>query len=67
MKKIVEETQTGIILNLLEEPKEPSLIQNALDSYDCYLDNLRANYDKFVWDNSKEDDFVDFIPAILNS
>jgi len=40
MKKIVEETQTGIILNLLEGSKEPSLIQNALESYDCYLDNL---------------------------
>ncbi|HDP76670.1 MAG TPA: hypothetical protein ENN47_00495 [Mesotoga infera] len=66
MKKIVEETQTGVVLNLLEEPKEPSLILNALDSYDCYLDNLRANYDKFVWDNSKEEDFVDFITSILN-
>ncbi len=67
MKKVVEETQTGIILDLLEEPKDPSLLLNALDSHGCYLYNLRANYDKFVWDNSKEDSFVDFITAILNS
>lgn len=67
MKKIVEETQTGIVLDLLEEPKDPSLVLNALDSYGCYLDNIRANYNKFVWDNSKEDDFVDFITSILNS
>ena len=67
MKEIVEETQTGIILDLLEEPKDPSLILNALDSYGCFLDNLRANYDRFVWDNSKESAFVDFITAILDS
>ena len=67
MKEIVEQTQTGIILDLLEEPKDPTLILNALDSYGCFLDNLRANYDRFVWDNSKESAFVDFITAILDS
>jgi len=68
MKKIIEETNTGLILDLSKEPyKDLSLILNASGSYDSYLKNLGRHYDKFVWDNSKEDYFVDFIATIMNN
>ena len=68
MKKIIEETNTGLILDLSKEPdRDLSLILNAPGSYDSYLENLGRYYDRFVWDNSKEDCFVDFIATIMNS
>ena len=67
MKKIVEETQTGVVLDLVEPSKHSSSFLNDSEAYDRYLDNLSSNYDQFVWDSSKEDVFLDFVAAVLKS
>jgi len=67
MKRIVEDTQTGVVLDLVEPSKRSSSFLNDSEAYDLYLDNLRSNYDEFVWDSSKEDIFLDFVSNVLKS
>lgn len=67
MRKIVEKTQTGIVLDLLDAMKHPPSFLNDSEAYDLYLDNLRRNYDEFVWDSSKQDVFLDFVATVLKS
>ena len=67
MKRIVEDTQTGVVLDLVESSKHSSSFLNDSEAYDLYLDNLRRNYDEFVWDSSKEDYFLDFVSNVLKS
>jgi len=68
MKRIVEETNTGIVLNLIEDPDEDlRKLQNALDHYDEYIENLKIHKHEFVWDESKEAVFKDFVLSIMKS
>lgn len=68
MKRIVEETNTGIILSLIEDADEDlRKLQNALDHYDEYIESLKIHQHEFVWDDSKEAIFKDFILRIMKS
>jgi len=68
MRKIIERTHTGLVLDLLLEPDEClPMIRKALNSYDNLLENLRIHHDEFVWNTSKENEFVNFITTVLDN
>ena len=68
MKRIVEETNTGIVLNLIEDADEDlRKLQSGLDHYDEYIESLKIHQDEFVWDDSKEAIFKDFVLRIMKS
>jgi glycosyltransferase involved in cell wall biosynthesis len=68
MKKIVEETNTGIVLNLVHESDEDlKTLQESLNHYNTYIQSLKLYQDKFAWNESKEAIFNDFIMRIMKS
>jgi len=68
MKRMIDETNTGVVLNLIEDADEDlRKLQNALDHYDEYIENLKIHKDEFVWDESKEAVFKDFVLSIMKS
>lgn len=65
MRKIVERTGTGLVLDLIQEPeKDFAEIINALNSYEEFLINLERYHNDFVWDKSKKDNFIRFAEEI---
>ncbi|PZC52369.1 MULTISPECIES: glycosyltransferase [unclassified Mesotoga] len=65
MRRIVERTGTGLVLNLIEQPNENfAKICYSIDAYDEYLHNLEKYHNDFVWDNSKRESFRDFVEEV---
>lgn len=65
MRKIIDETGTGITIDLNNSAeKSVEKILTAWNSYENFQTSLEKNQDRFVWSEDKENNFIDFAKMI---
>jgi len=61
MSKIVEELGIGVVIEPKDVEGSVKKILDAYDNYDKLVDNVERHKSKFVWDETKEKEFVEFV------
>jgi len=61
MKKIVEKYGIGVVINPNNIEESVEKILKAYENYDQLIENIKKHKNKFVWDEEKEKEFVDFV------
>jgi len=61
MSKIVEELGIGVVIDPKDVEGSVKKILDAYDNYDKLIDNVERHKSKFVWDETKEKEFVEFV------
>lgn len=61
MVRIVEELGIGVVINTEDINGSVRKILKAYESYDKLIQNVDKYKDRFVWDEKKEKEFVDFV------
>lgn len=61
MKKIVEDFKVGVIINPEDVDQSVQNILKACENYNELLENVKVHSDRFVWDEQKEKEFVEFV------
>lgn len=65
MKKIIDYTNSGIVLNF-----EDDMVQNvkkiflAWDNYNILLESLKKNQEYFAWNKAKENELINFVTSV---
>ncbi|MGJ8454510.1 glycosyl transferase family 1 [Pseudothermotoga sp. U03pept] len=61
MARIVQELGIGVVINTEDINGSVRKILKAYESYDKLIQNVDKYKDRFVWDEKKEKEFVDFV------
>jgi glycosyltransferase involved in cell wall biosynthesis len=61
MSKIVEELGIGVVIEPKDVEGSVKKILDAYDNHDKLVDNVERHKNKFVWDETKEKEFVEFV------
>ena len=61
MSKIVEEFGIGVVIDPKDVEGSVKKILDAYDNYDKLVGNVERHKSKFVWDETKEKEFVEFV------
>ncbi|SHH28071.1 glycosyltransferase [Thermosipho atlanticus] len=65
MKKILEQLNVGVVLDLRDniETNMDKILHNIND-YPNLIESIKRNIDKFVWNETKEKEFLDFVISL---
>jgi len=61
MSKIVEELGVGVVIDPKDVEGSVKKILDTYDNYDKLIENVERHKNKFVWDETKEKEFVEFV------
>ncbi|MBO8166288.1 MAG: glycosyl transferase family 1 [Kosmotoga sp.] len=66
MRKILEETGTGVIINLKDDPKKNvRKVLKAWENYSDFQSALIKHSERFYWTKEKEEKFLDFVKTFI--
>lgn len=61
MKKLVEKYGIGVVINPNNVDDSVEKILKAYENYNLLIENIKKHKDKFIWNEEKEKEFVDFV------
>jgi len=61
MSKIVENLGVGVVINPQDVDGSVQKILEVYEDYDKIIENIEKHKDKFIWDEKKEREFIEFV------
>ncbi|WP_448377126.1 glycosyltransferase [Fervidobacterium sp.] len=61
MRKIVEELNIGVVIDIKDIQGSVKKIIDSYENYDLIMKNIRKYQNEFIWSKEKEEKFLDFV------